>query len=834
MKRIFITFLASICAAHADPQLTSWFTTNSGKYARIFPTSADEPTAVPLKAGTPITTWSRGSGVQSSPAYADVSEINYSASWVYIRTSGLASHIMGPWYLNAAKTNLFPNYPANTAIIYRIPRTPTIPNTKTATAGGATGRMVNGVSMFDSRDAMSYRNSSGADGSMGVTGDGIWNRDGYHNEGVTFDPALAHQAGKDYHYHAQPIALRYQLGDHVDYNAATNRYTESAAAITTHSPIVAWAADGLPVYGPYGFSDPTNAASSVRRMVSGFTLRNGTNGTTAITVRQILPLWAQRFQNKTTLTSTQYGPAINTTYLLGHYIEDFDYRGDLAGQTQTTGATIGYYDLNEQNVRFCKTPEFPNGTWAYFTTINSDGTPQYPYTTGRQYYGNPIGGSVTTLPAAYMGTTESVQATPTFLGGPSTALTINTPAVTGTSVTLTWDAVEGGTYSVDASTNQSSWTSKGTGIVSTGTTAMKNYTALGSTGTEYGRVNRTALATYDTNGLSTATVAQSTTTPVILSLLAPTLTSLPAFSQGTSKAITFSTVTSATGYTIQASTVANFSSVLSSQNVASPSATFTSLSSGTLYYYRASATNASLTSPSSNTVSSTQDASSPTLAITTPATGSNTTHGTVIVSGTASDTISGMASLSVNGTTATTADGYAHWTATVPLTSGANSLPAVATDNVGNTTSNSLSITCNVSTQNDGLPDFWKTANSIDPNSANPINGPLGDIDFDGRTNLLEYAFNTNAQSFDAESVSFDTSSGFLELSFPRRVGALDLVYAVEVSDALLTWSSAPENFQVLSTTPNVNGITETVVVRVLAPTTSTMRKLARVRVSQQ
>ncbi len=39
------------------------------------------------------------------------------------------------------------------------------------------------------------------------------------------------------------------------------------------------------------------------------------------------------------------------------------------------------------------TPEFPGGTYAYFTTINADGTPAYPYTTGRQYFGMPIGGT---------------------------------------------------------------------------------------------------------------------------------------------------------------------------------------------------------------------------------------------------------------------------------------------------------------------------------------------------------------------------------------------------------------------------------------------------------
>ncbi len=496
MHRLLLTLCLGLSSliSRADPQLTSWYTVNSSRYARIYENSANET------AGTTSTTWSRGSGTQASPTYADVNEVSYSASWVYIRTTGLASHIMGPWYINAAKTTNFPNFPSNTSSIYRIPRTPTIPATKTDTGLGATGRMVNGVSMFDSRDAFSYSNASATDATPtnGITGDGIWNRDGYHNEGVTFDPALAHQAGNNYHYHAQPIALRYQLGDHVDYNSTTNRYTESAAAVTQHSPILAWAADGLPVYGPYGYSDPTNASSGLRRMVSGFTLRNGTNGTAAISVRQALPLWAQRIQNKTTLTAAQYGPAISTNYLIGHYIEDFDYRGDL-GQTQTTGSTIRDFDLNEQNARFCVTPEFPSGTWAYFVTLYADGTPLFPYTTGRQYYGSPTGGP----------TTISETVTTQFIGGANTPVTIATPSVSSPNVTLTWSAVEGGTYSVEASTNQSSWTTKATGLVATGTSKASTYAMLSSSGTEYGRVSRTALATYDAGGQTAATVAQS-------------------------------------------------------------------------------------------------------------------------------------------------------------------------------------------------------------------------------------------------------------------------------------------------------------------------------------
>ena len=525
----FITFLLALLffptarTFAVDPQLTSWFTANSGKYARIYVSTANETAGTTAsKASEGWTRTTNGTTyAQTNPAYADVNEIYYSANWVYIRSTGLASHIMGPWYLDVAKSQNFPSFPSNTSVLYRIPRTPTIPASKTLTGLGATGRMVNGVAMFDSRDAFSYKGTpsfTDATPTNGVTGDGIWNRDGWFNEGVTFDPALAHQAGNNYHYHAHPIALRYQLGDHVDYNATTNRYTESASAPTQHSPIVAWAADGLPVYGPYGYSSPMNAASGVRRMVSGFALRDGTNGTTAITVRQVLPLWAQRIQGKTTLTSAQYGPDVNTTYGPGHYIEDFDYRGDL-GQTLGTD-----FDLNEQNVRFCVTPEFPAGTWAYFTTINADGTPQFPYTTGRAYYGSPTGGS----PTAADINADTVL-TQQFIGGANKALAINSANVSGTNVTLTWSAVEGGTYSVDASSaaNFSTFTNKATGLFSTGTSKSTSYTALGSSGTEYGRVNRTALATYDTAGQTAATTAQSTTTSYSLTPNnAPTITSI--------------------------------------------------------------------------------------------------------------------------------------------------------------------------------------------------------------------------------------------------------------------------------------------------------------------
>jgi YHYH protein len=183
------------------------------------------------------------------------------------------------------------------------------------------------------------------------------------------------------------VGLRHLLGDHVDYNATTNTYTENPANLH-HSPILGWMRDGLPIYGPYAYSSPLNASSGIRRMTSGFVLRNGSNGTDnlATTGRTTIPAWAQRASG---LAAAQTGAPVNATYPIGRYLEDNAYRGDLG---QTLGAD---FDLNEWNARYCLTPEFPAGTWAYFVTIHADGAPAFPYHCGRSYFGTPSGGAVT-------------------------------------------------------------------------------------------------------------------------------------------------------------------------------------------------------------------------------------------------------------------------------------------------------------------------------------------------------------------------------------------------------------------------------------------------------
>ncbi|MDR3457601.1 MAG: YHYH protein [Verrucomicrobiae bacterium] len=365
---LVLRFCLLTTSALADPQLTSWFTLDSGKAAQIYRTEAEKAS------GQTETTWSNGRNTQAQPAGCGVQEILSSSNWVYIRSTGLGSQVMGPW-----QNGYFPNLPTDQHFIYAFTRHPVVQTTHNFNQLGEIGLFVDGVRMFDANDAFSYSTQNGrdADPRAGIgQGDRIWNRDAYVNEARTFDASLGHQQNRGtYHYHAEPMALRYLLGDHVDFDAATKTYHESSGAPAKHSPILGWMQDGYPIYGPYGYSNPTNPASGLRRMVSGFVIRNGENGSDnlAPTGRRTLPAWEARENNRATiLPGTETGPAVSSLYPLGHYLEDYAYLGDL-GRAQGRD-----FDLDELNGRWCVTPEFPQGTYAYFTTIDAAGRPAYP------------------------------------------------------------------------------------------------------------------------------------------------------------------------------------------------------------------------------------------------------------------------------------------------------------------------------------------------------------------------------------------------------------------------------------------------------------------------
>ena len=140
---------------------------------------------------------------------------------------------------------------------------------------------------------------------------------------------------------ANPKALRVQLNDNL--NSADTEPT-----VKTHSPILGFAYDGNPIYGPFSYENPLDTNSPIVRMTSSYSLSG----------------------------NRQDGPS-TIQYPLGSFVNDYVY-------SHKSGS------LDENNGRFCITPDFPEGTYAYFITINSEQTPQFPYVVGENFYSLPV------------------------------------------------------------------------------------------------------------------------------------------------------------------------------------------------------------------------------------------------------------------------------------------------------------------------------------------------------------------------------------------------------------------------------------------------------------
>ena len=161
--------------------------------------------------------------------------------------------------------------------------------------------------------------------SFGITVDGVlfdpfaaeyWNNDrnsgwqyyalgGGVNLGIDVNHAHVQPSGA-YHYHGVPDGLLKVLGS------------------SRHSPLVGWAGDGFPIYVRHGYANPKKSGK-VREMQSSYRLKSGTRPS---------------------------GPG---GIYNGWFNQDYQY---LAGSG----------DLDAANGRFCITPDYPKGTYAYFIT----------------------------------------------------------------------------------------------------------------------------------------------------------------------------------------------------------------------------------------------------------------------------------------------------------------------------------------------------------------------------------------------------------------------------------------------------------------------------------
>lgn len=146
---------------------------------------------------------------------------------------------------------------------------------------------------------------------------------------------------------------------YVSYYVPRNLRTFKEDDGTRHSPILGYAYDGHPIYGPYAYQN-ADGSGGFKYLEPGYSVITGARAG---------------------------GPPISQ-YPAGFFIEDYTY-------LENRG------DLDEHNGRFAVTPEYPNGVYAYYTTVQSSVTnnigdpfngtrkPVFPYVIGDTYNSKP-------------------------------------------------------------------------------------------------------------------------------------------------------------------------------------------------------------------------------------------------------------------------------------------------------------------------------------------------------------------------------------------------------------------------------------------------------------
>ncbi|MEZ5045991.1 MAG: YHYH protein [Chitinophagaceae bacterium] len=345
MLKSFLFILVITCSffAHAqlNPAITSWLQNNSqmGTYYM-----AGNSTAI------------------SNNILVNCQNIQYSNNWVYVTTHGIPAYPTGP-FLDGN-----PSVASDQNAIFKISLNPTA-NTGTATntTPGNIGVFINGVALFDYRDGVAWNPTTNAlcggpgnppcPGGMGATQD--WNRDAVPAEKMGFDCSKGHPAQGNYHHHQNPSAFKLDINT---VSTICNLYDADglyAINSTTHSPLIGYAYDGFPIYGAYAYKN-ADGSGGIARMKSGYQLRSITTRT-------------QHANGN--IVST--GPNVSTSYPLGYFREDYEFINH-PGQED-------YLDIH--NGRFCKTPEYPNGIYCYFATVDSNWNSAYPYIVGPTFYG---------------------------------------------------------------------------------------------------------------------------------------------------------------------------------------------------------------------------------------------------------------------------------------------------------------------------------------------------------------------------------------------------------------------------------------------------------------
>ncbi len=249
----------------------------------------------------------------------EVHSITLNAQTVEIRSAGISLYYFGALQTPADHVERIRQWQ------YTLPRFPA-PSTgaRMSVRPDVVGVFVNGVPMYNQFTSLSYQAQN------------LWH----------FDPLAGSDDG------TFVAAGRPRAEQHPGSWGLLEKLMSDASG---HSPIIGFAFDGYPIYGPWGWID-----GKLQRMRSGYRWRQIKRRTT--------------WPDGTQLTPGQDGPDVNAEFPLGSFVEDYEF-----------GAGAG--DLDEFNGRFGKTPEYPNGTYAYFLATDGAGRLAFPYLLAGQYFG---------------------------------------------------------------------------------------------------------------------------------------------------------------------------------------------------------------------------------------------------------------------------------------------------------------------------------------------------------------------------------------------------------------------------------------------------------------
>ncbi len=226
--------------------------------------------------------------VQNHPPGNNQVRIFIQGNYRYIIANGIPNHAIGA-FTNAIKQQ---NY------YFRIPAKPHIAEQITELRRQPFGVAINGV-VFDP-EAAEFWNGERHSG---------WRYEALSGKmSFGLDTNNAHvRSNGAYHYHGLPVGLIPNLGN------------------DQRMLLIGYAADGFPVYAEYGYSDPNNCDSKVRKMRSSYRLKQG---------------------QRPSGPGKQYD---------GTFVQDYEY-------------VSGAGDLDECNGRFGVTPEYLKGIYHYYIT----------------------------------------------------------------------------------------------------------------------------------------------------------------------------------------------------------------------------------------------------------------------------------------------------------------------------------------------------------------------------------------------------------------------------------------------------------------------------------